>query len=691
MKEKETTDLTLFVRTSQEDITGWNRQRIVDALIRETNVETATAEEISREVEDQIVASGIDVLTAPLIRELVDAKLTERGLHNASKMHARLGFPLYDVEQILFYSNKENANIPHTPEGTNLTLAEGIKKEYALLNVFADEVGYAHARGDIHIHNLGYIDRLYCSCQSLEFIKKFGLDLSNSLAVASPAMHAETLLAHMIRFSAALQGCFAGAVGWNAVNTFFAPYLRGVGDERMIQLAQMLIYEFAQQAVGRGGQTLFTDIHLYWDVPQHLEEVPAIGPGGRFTGSPYGAYAEEARRFARALLAVYAKGDAAGLPFVFPRPFVHISEKFFRTDGHEEFLRSVATVSLEKGNTHIIFDRDNTLSLAECGVIRTADRDGVRFVFEEPWKIRYAAVQNVSLNLPRLGYRAEGNDERLRTLLSEIMETAARAHLQKKRFIEGLLSQGRSGPLSLLTMNCDGEPYLKMNQAVYLVGLVGLNELVKIHRGEQLHESDDAHAFGMSLVAFMKREIDRLNRKHGITMILQQSPAETTAYRFARLDLKHCSPAAGHYVRGSIAGGEIYYSNSSHYSVSAPLAPFEKVMGEGEFHPLIEGNATCYVWLDVNPVPPEAGAAFIIDSFRKTKSRQIVFSPEFTACAHCKGTSAGITGTCPLCGSRDVEGIARITGYYSRTSNWNKGKIAELRDRRRVTIPVERE
>jgi len=120
--------MTLFVRTSAEDITGWDRRKIVDALIREAGVDLATAEEISREVADRIASSGIDILTSALIRELVDARLIERGMKEATKLHARLGFPLYDVGRLILYRNKENANIPHSPEGTNLTLAQGIQK-----------------------------------------------------------------------------------------------------------------------------------------------------------------------------------------------------------------------------------------------------------------------------------------------------------------------------------------------------------------------------------------------------------------------------------------------------------------------------------------------------------------------------------------------------------------------------------
>ena len=74
--------------------------------------------------------SGIKVVTAPLIRELVNAKLIEKGLESARKMHTRLGMPIYDVDSLILHPNKENANVPHGPEATNLTLAENIKKEY---------------------------------------------------------------------------------------------------------------------------------------------------------------------------------------------------------------------------------------------------------------------------------------------------------------------------------------------------------------------------------------------------------------------------------------------------------------------------------------------------------------------------------------------------------------------------------
>ena len=176
--------------------------------------------------------------------------------------------PLFDVNELILNPNKENANVPHNPEATNMALAERIKKEYALLAVMDEDIADSHRTGDIHLHDLGFIDRPYCSGQSLEYIKKFGLDLPNALAIAKPPAHAEVLLAQMVKMSASLQGHFAGAIGWDAVNIFFAPLLENHTDRQIKQLAQMMIYEFSQQAVARGGQAIFSDLNIYWENPE---------------------------------------------------------------------------------------------------------------------------------------------------------------------------------------------------------------------------------------------------------------------------------------------------------------------------------------------------------------------------------------------------------------------------------------
>jgi ribonucleoside-triphosphate reductase len=294
--------------------------------------------------------------------------------------------------------------------------------------------------------------------------------------------------------------------------------------------------------------------------------------------------------------------------------------------------------------------------------------------------MRYATIQNVSLNLPRLGYRADGNEARLFALLSESLEMAARAHLQKKAFIDRLLSYGDNGPRSILTMTRDGVPYLRMDRATFLIGMIGLNELVQIQTGAQFHESSEARKMGLKIIRRMKEEAEKLGRKSGMRFSLEQTPAESTSYRFARLDLKYFSPASGRFVKGDISKGEIYYNNSSFFNIAAALDPFERVRQEGQFHPWVDGHAATQLWIgDPNPTKEEL-AGFVKKIFSETKSDAVTFSPHFFFCAPCGKTFKGLAASCPVCGSALVEGITRISGYFTHVSRLSRGKVAELRD-----------
>ncbi len=679
----ETTDMALFVRTSQEDMTGWNRQRIVDALLRETYIDKDTAERISIDVEQTIASGKVQAITGPLVRELVNAKLLDLGLEQARRMHTRLGVPLYDVDQLLVHPNKENANVPHGPEATNMTLAEGIKKEYALLHVFSPDVADAHLNGDLHMHDLGFIDRPYCSGQSLEYIKKFGLNLPHALSMAKPAKHAEVLLAHMVKFAAALQSHFAGAIGWDAVNLFYAPYLENLTDREVHQLAQMLIFEFSQQAVARGGQAIFSDINIYWEVPKHFENVPAIGPCGKYTGKTYGEYEKHAQRFAWALFDVYKEGDACGRPFFFPKPLVHITEKFFKTEGHMDFLHHICDVAADKGNTYFVFDRGETAKISECCRLSfkldASDLEDAK----KPWRMRYSALQNITINLPRVALLADGDDTALFSLLTDRIMLAVKGHEQKRKFIEKLMAHGENGPLSLLAMKLDGEEYLRLHRCTYLVGMVGLNELIRIHKGGELHQSDDAMKFGLKVIAHMNLMCRKMSEEAGMRFVLEQTPAESTAYRFAKLDLAQFGAPVREVLQGDMERGEIYYTNSTLFNVGTTMSPIERVQREGLFHPLIEAGSLTHIWLGEAQPDKKALADFVINVFRYTENDQVAFSPEFTACLDCNRTSRGLVEKCVYCDSKHVDGITRITGYFTKTSSWNKGKIGELRDRYR--------
>ncbi|HNW93546.1 MAG TPA: anaerobic ribonucleoside-triphosphate reductase, partial [bacterium] len=550
-KSGDSTDMALLVNAmSAAKQQPWDKKKIIDALQEETELNLMAAHQVADTVEQQIRSANMNVVTTSLIRELVDAELFKRGLSKTLKQHTRIGMPVYDIEKLIFESNRENANIRHNPESINLTMAEIMLKEFAMQKVFSEFVGDAHLKGDIHIHDLGMIDRPYCSGQSLEYIKKFGLNLPGITSVSGPAKHANVLLGHMLKMTSVLQNHFAGAIGWDAVNLFFAPYLENASDDELTQLAQMMIFEFNQLAGKRDGQIAFTDINLYWEVPDHFAEVPAIGPGGEFTGRTYATYEKTAQRFVNALIDVYLAGDAQGTPFFFPKPLVHITKKFFATEGHQEFLNRLCQLAVEKGNTYFVFDRGDQAKISECCRLSfELSPDDINDA-KQPWKMRFSALQNVTLNLPRVGYKAAGDVDKMYAELDRLIELATYAHKEKKNFIERTLELGKGSPLTMLLIDHDGEPYYRLRKSAYLIGLLGLNELVQTMTGEELHESMAAYRFGMRVIAHINLKAKQLAKDLKLKLVLEQTPAESTAMRMAKLDLRYYPEQAKQVIKG---------------------------------------------------------------------------------------------------------------------------------------------
>ncbi|MCL5291193.1 MAG: anaerobic ribonucleoside-triphosphate reductase, partial [Actinobacteria bacterium] len=599
--EGDTTDIALLVSTSSKsEINIWNKTKIVASLVRETGCTIQLAEEISNAVENKIFDSNFPSITTSIIRELVDMELLERGLTMMHKKHSNLGLPMYDVEQIIINANKENSNTTHNPESINLTLAETILKEFALRKIFSEDVALAHLMGDVHLHDLGFVVRPYCGGHSLEYIKKFGLSLPNITSTSRPAKHAEVLIGHMVKMASSLQSHYAGAVGWEAVNMFFAPYLVNRSYAEIKQLAQMLIYEFNQLAGARGSQVVFSDFNLYWNIPRHFANTPAIGPGGERTGKTYREYEKEAQAFVKAMFEIYMEGDANGQTFVFPKPLLHINEDLFQTEGADEFLDLACEVASRQGITYFVFDRGDECTVSQCCRLKLKLGEKDLEEAKSPEKMRFSALQNITINLPRIAYRAHGNDELLFHGLNQTLELVSKAHVQKRRFIKSLLDLGKSGPLAMLCASADGDPYLRLDRLTYLCGLLGLNEMVQHHTGEQLHESDEAMRFGLKVISHMNLKCKQLSEEYGIKMVLEESPAESSGYRLAKLDMKYFPEETKRVIKGSIETNEYYYTNSVHVGVDADVDYIDRVEKQSLFHPLIEAGAIVHVWLGEN-------------------------------------------------------------------------------------------
>jgi len=686
--ERNTTDISLLVDPgSRDELLSWDKQRIAEALMKEADLEEERAHEIAGAVEKKVFGSGLERISTTLIRELVDNELFERGYERTLKKQALVGMPKYDLEQLIFSKSRENSNIAvNNPEAINLTIAEHILKQFALESVFSEEVAGAHREGRLHVHDLGYPARVYCSSHSLEYLKKYGLSLENLDTTSAPAKHARTLTGHLNTFLASMQAYYAGALGVGYINVLYAPYLEGMSEKELRQEAQHLIFSGSQSAFSRGGQTLFLDFNIHTGVPVYMRNIEAIGPGGGPMGKTYGDYEDTAMRFCRAMLDVWRAGDADGHIFAFPKCDFHVNHETFTDPRQYELFRYACQVASENGSPYFVFDRDE-VTLSACCRLRTKIEDN--YMLQHLESMRFCGFQNVTINLPQAAYRAGyGNLDRLFEEIGSTMEVAMQAHLDKRKFIARMMSAPNMPLWQVAKEAQDGRPYIDLDECTYIIGLIGLNECIRYLTGHELHEGDEAVRLGLKIVAFMNLRATELGRQYGMKVTLEESPAESAARRLAKVDLRNF-PCSREYVRGNIADDEYYYTNSIHLRADAPVDMLTRVRLQSKFHQLIESGAIIHAFVGEN-LPSEASIANLVQkTFHKTQAAQLTISPEFTICKPCRVMSAGLSETCPACGSPDVYGITRIVGYFSRISNWNKSKVGELRDRHRGDYAVE--
>jgi len=685
-RSSDATDTALFVGAEgSEVLEPWCREKIERALGKEGGLAEDEARQIALTVEQKLLQLGLKRVSTVLIRELVNAELLERGKLTQHARQNLIAIPKYDLKQVLKAKSCENANISNNnPEFLNLYVAEQVWKQFALQEVFSPSVATAHLDGLIHIHDLGYPTRAYCSSHSLEYLKKYGLELAGLDSHSAPPKYARTLTGHLNTFLASMQAYFAGALGIGFLNIFYAPLTEGLSDEELLQEAQYLIFSASQNAFSRGGQTLFQDYMVHSGVPTYLKDVPAIGPGGQYTGKTYGQYEAEAQRFCKALLEIWRRGDKYGIPFPFPTCRFVVTERTLQDPKQRRLFEQACEVASHNGGVYFIFDRDESeAQLAQCCRLKTKIDD--KYMLQHPESMRFVALQNVTINLPRCAYTASAIDELYKNI-EHALHLAMKAHVQKRQFLKSLTAQG--GPLHSLAVPAqDGRPYVDLNRATCIVGLIGLNECLKVITGKELHEDRSALREGLKLVRMMQLKAKKLGEQFGLGFVgLEETPAESACRRLAKLDVQKFGSKA--YVQGSIENDAPFYTNSVHIKADASISLIERIRMQSMFHPMLESGAIVHAFVGEERPPAASIAELIEKTWRLSQCSQLVISPEFSFCYDCKRQSAGIHLTCPYCGSDGVFAMTRIVGYYSRIDSWNKSKLEELKARQSGTYSL---
>jgi ribonucleoside-triphosphate reductase len=724
-----------MVRTTDGYLVPWDKTRIVEQLQRETQLAKIMfgmeplsglkAEKIADEVDRRIRLIKPKFVSGPMVREVANNVLLEWSeqenmpeLQIYRNILTRVGVPVpdaYDIDTGSGFEAKENANLQPNPETVHKKKADRLSKEQYLL-LMDPTLATAHHQGDIHIHTLEYFgSRPFCQDWDLRYFLYYGLVPDGTgfrSSVAGPAKQPEVAILHSVKVLAAGQTNFSGGQGFMNYTMFLAPFMRGMEYSKVKQLAQMMFYELTQTYVTRGGQLVFSNIQLPMGVPKIWRDVPVV-MRGKVGPDTYGNYEDEVQNFFRAITEVSLEGDFWGKPFNFPKNENYVSPEFFKPEYDDLWMlvhESVGKFGAPYFDNMLPAYRGygNGISCYQCCAYQfanTPDTDphfNEKLFFEGGQHFSMGGWQVVSLNMPRMAYRANGDYDKLLEAAQENMRLSidvfkTKRHWMDKAIGNNMIPFATQQPRDPVTGQ-KAPPAVDFRELVNVIGVVGVNEMVQHFTGKQLHESDDAIRVAVRLLLDMEKYRKGLEMKHGFKLMLARTPAESTAQTFAISDL--VSPKYRKYAEKVVKGDleqslallkgqrdlPVYYSNGTHTYVGAHIPLGKKIDIEQKFFPILSGGNIFHAWLGEACSDPEALYKLTQRICRNSQIGYFSYTKDLTICSKCQSTNAGLLKSCPSCGSESVKWWSRITGYYTDVTGWNEGKRQELMDRYRVTI-----
>lgn len=568
---------------------------------------------------------------------------------------------------------KENSTVTYSVGGLILSNSGAVTANYWLSNVYDREIADAHRSAAIHLHDLSMLTG-YCAGWSLKQLIQEGLGGVAGKITSTPASHLSTLCNQMVNFIGIMQNEWAGAQAFSSFDTYLAPFVKvdNLSQKEIKQCIQSFV--FGLNTPSRWGtQAPFCNITLDWTVPDDLANLPAI-VGGKEMDFTYGDCQKEMDMINKAFIEVMIEGDANGRGFQYPIPTYSITKDFNwdETENNKLLFEMTAKYGTPYFSNYINSDMKPSDVRSMCCRLRLDLRElrkksGGYFGSGEST----GSIGVVTINLPRIAYLAT-DEQDFYVKLDKLMDISARSLKIKRSFITELLDAGLY-------------PYTKRYLKTFdnhfsTIGLVGMNEAglnAKWLRKDL--SAPEVQQFAKDVLNHMRERLSDYQELYGDLYNLEATPAESTAYRFAKHDKKLYPD-----IITANENGTPYYTNSSHLPVGYTDDIFEALDIQDELQTLYTSGTVFHAFLG-EKLPDWKSAANLVRKIAENyKLPYYTLSPTYSICKN-HGYLVGEVKSCPVCGE-STEVYSRITGYYRPVQNWNDGKAQEFKDRRTYNV-----
>ncbi len=569
---------------------------------------------------------------------------------------------------------KENSTVTYSVGGLILSNSGAITANYWLSEIYDDEISNAHRQADIHIHDLSMLTG-YCAGWSLRQLIEEGLGGITGKVTSAPASHLATLCNQMVNFLGIMQNEWAGAQAFSSFDTYLAPFVK-VDNLTYDQTKKALeSFIFGVNTPSRWGtQAPFSNITLDWVVPPDLAEQQAI-VGGKKMDFKYKDCKKEMDMSNKAFIEIMIEGDANGRGFQYPIPTYSITRDFdwSDTENNRLLFEMASKYGTPYFSNYINSDMEPNDVRSMCCRLRLDLRElrknsGGFFGSGEST----GSIGVVTINMPRLAYLAKDEEDFIKQL-DHMMDIAARSLKIKRTIVTKLMDEGLY-------------PYTKHYLGTFdnhfsTIGLVGMNEAglnAKWIQKDMTHV--ECQDFTERTLNHMRERLSDYQEMYGDLYNLEATPAESTAYRLAKHDLKYYPDI----ITANMESGVPYYTNSSHLPVGYTEDVFSALDIQDKLQTLYTSGTVFHAFLGEKLPTWESAAKLVRAVAENYKLPYFTLSPTYSVCKN-HGYIVGEHYTCPECGE-SAEVYSRITGYYRPVQNFNDGKAQEFKDRKEYVI-----
>jgi ribonucleoside-triphosphate reductase len=623
----------MLVRTSRFALEDFDVNKIANSLSRETRMPAELAQKVAKEAEKRLLKSKTKYLTAPLVREVVNAILIEKGLEEYRHKLTRLGLPIYDVTALIDAKSKSSGGSGSVHE----MAGKAVLKEYMLLGVFPRDIADAHLSGSLHINGLSsWVLKPSEIMHDLRFFLQNGLNLEKinaSQPSYPPPQSLESALS--VAFNVLLHS--AGEIGETQTvdyfNIFTAPYAKDRAISDIKESLRLFITNVNQHVNASLGLELTT--------PSYIADKPAIGLSGKHNGK-YGDFREESQILASLILEICAE-ESVRKPMFNPKIIVKVRPEAFLDEKAKAILLEAHKLASERGMLYFanLLEKSQEYStFSSSGLSLKADLSG-------DWEIdtlRTGCLGCVTVNLPKIAYESGRDKTKFYEMFKERFEMAVRA-LEIK---DNALRLHGKGLLPFLMQNINGDHYFRLENGSRLVNLAGLKEAIETFYGKSVYDCENAFDFIDGIIQSNQVLLRKIGRRRGKRLSTAMVPDFEASERLTQLDVEKYGVAK---VRFSGTREKPFYSTVSKLIFQEGKIPPASLLFERKKLGLSAGGNLTVVESGEGEQRPDELMSLTKQIFVSYHVEFLTYNRKLTYCINCKRSWFGLLHKCPSCGS----------------------------------------